>query len=217
MEMEYRPSVLSIALVAAGALLGAGSAKADNDNATGTLNNQRLNNGVIANVYTVQHRSGCSDDLRLNFSLQRAAERHTRDMMDNHSIDGDIGSDGSTPQDRANGAGYQGQVTETLLIQPSMAINANELMYNWYKNPAYLQIMSDCQYTEMGVWSLNSWGRSVLVAVYGRPDVPIHHPRENIPLDLAPDYDAADELEFGVDWWASILRGVYPPPPNGAR
>jgi hypothetical protein len=25
-------------------------------------------------------------------------------------------------------------------------------------------------------------------------------------------YDASDELEFGISWFAWILRGVYPPP-----
>ena len=34
----------------------------------------------------------------------------------------------------------------------------------------------------------------------------------NIPLDPSPDYDASDELEFGNNWWAWILRGLYPPP-----
>ena len=31
-------------------------------------------------------------------------------------------------------------------------------------------------------------------------------------VDPNPDYDASDELEYGINWWAWILRGVYPPP-----
>ena len=31
-------------------------------------------------------------------------------------------------------------------------------------------------------------------------------------VDTNPDYDASDEIEYGVNWWAWILRGVYPPP-----
>ena len=27
-----------------------------------------------------------------------------------------------------------------------------------------------------------------------------------------PDYDASDELEYGIDWFAWILRGIHPPP-----
>jgi hypothetical protein len=36
--------------------------------------------------------------------------------------------------------------------------------------------------------------------------------QENVPIDPSPDYDASDEIEFANNWWAWILRGVYPPP-----
>ena len=31
-------------------------------------------------------------------------------------------------------------------------------------------------------------------------------------MDPNPDYDASDEVEYGANWFAWILRGVYPPP-----
>jgi len=31
-------------------------------------------------------------------------------------------------------------------------------------------------------------------------------------MDPNPDYDASDEVEYGTNWFAWILRGVYPPP-----
>lgn len=31
-------------------------------------------------------------------------------------------------------------------------------------------------------------------------------------MDPNPDYDFSDELEYGVNAFAWILRGVYPPP-----
>ena len=31
-------------------------------------------------------------------------------------------------------------------------------------------------------------------------------------MDPNPDYDASDEIEYGINWFAWILRGVYPPP-----
>lgn len=31
-------------------------------------------------------------------------------------------------------------------------------------------------------------------------------------MDPNPDYDASDEIEYGMNWFAWILRGVYPPP-----
>lgn len=31
-------------------------------------------------------------------------------------------------------------------------------------------------------------------------------------MDPSLDYDASDEVEYGLAWFAWILRGVYPPP-----
>jgi hypothetical protein len=32
-------------------------------------------------------------------------------------------------------------------------------------------------------------------------------------MDPNPDYDASDEIEYGIAWWAWILRNAtYPPP-----
>ena len=31
-------------------------------------------------------------------------------------------------------------------------------------------------------------------------------------MDPNPDYDASDEVEYGANWFAWLLRGVYPPP-----
>ena len=31
-------------------------------------------------------------------------------------------------------------------------------------------------------------------------------------MDSNPDYDVSDELEYGLDAFAWLLRGVYPPP-----
>ncbi len=38
--------------------------------------------------------------------------------------------------------------------------------------------------------------------------------RTGRPIDPTPDYDASDELEFGINWFPWILWGVYPPPGN---
>ena len=101
--------------------------------------------------------------------LQLAAEWHANDVLDNRALDGDIGSDGSTPQARADAAGFTGVVAETVAINPALAINGVEIMNQWYYRPDYLAIMSDCANTRMGVWSVNSLDRSVVVAVYGKP------------------------------------------------
>ena len=132
--------------------------------------NKRLNDGVVANVYTVQHQAGCTNDIHINPQLRLAADWHSRDVLNNRNLDGDIGSDGSTPQGRANAAGFHGQVAQTVAINPALAISGIELINQWYYNPAYLAIMSDCANTEIGVWSENSLDRTVVVAVYGRPE-----------------------------------------------
>jgi uncharacterized protein YkwD len=225
--MQYRPlTVCALMFVAAGTLLGTPAAHADGDNNTLIPNNKRLNDGVVANVYTMQHQAGCTNDVKINPQLQLAAEWHTRDVLNNRNLDGDIGSDGSTPQARANAAGYRGHVAETVAINPALAISGIELINQWYYNPANKAIMSNCANTQIGVWSENSLDRTVVVAVYGQPTVPddnrllgpeLRLPapaavEQNVPIDPSPDYDASDELEFGNNWWAWILRGVYPPP-----
>jgi uncharacterized protein YkwD len=130
--------------------------------------NLRLNNGIVVNVDTTRKHAGCTTDLHINPQLQAAAQRHTNDVLNNRGLDGDIGSDGSTVQDRARGAGYSGPVAETVAINQSLTINDLDIMGNWYNRPDYFAIMSNCANTQIGVWSDNSFDRSVLVAVYGQ-------------------------------------------------
>ncbi len=158
--MRRCAGVLPIVAVLSGAIAGMPAAGADN---------KRLNDGVVANVYTVQHQHGCAGDVTISPQLQLAAEWHANDVLDNRALDGDIGSDGSTPQARADAAGFKGVVAQTVAINPALAINGVEIMNQWYYRPDYLAIMSDCANTRMGVWSVNSLDRSVVVAVYGKP------------------------------------------------
>ncbi|MES3636628.1 CAP domain-containing protein [Mycobacterium intracellulare] len=212
------------ALGAAALILSSPAVHADNDNNTLIPNNKRLNDGVIANVYTVQHQAGCTNDVRSNPQLQLAAQRHTEDVLNNRALDGDIGSDGSTPQDRASAAGFHAPVAETVAINPALAISGIELINQWYSNPSDFAIMSNCANSQIGVWSQNSLDRTVVVAVYGQPPastnrtateaLPLGSRANNVPIDPSPDYDASDELEFGIGWLPWILRGVYPPPAN---
>ena len=131
--------------------------------------NSRLNNGVIANVYTVQHQAGCTTDIRSNPALRLAAQWQARDILGNRALDGDLGSDGSTPQSRAAAAGFTGAVTQTVAINPALAINNLDGINQWYGDPRALAIVSDCRNPLIGVWSENSLDRSVVVAVYGQP------------------------------------------------
>lgn len=160
-----RPArALSAAVLLAGAAtLVAPAAHADN---------KRLNSAVVSAVYTLQHQAGCTNDVVRNNALTLAAEWHAEDMNTNRNINGDTGSDGSTPQDRANAAGFRGRAAETVAINPAIAISSLELVNQWYYNPDDMAIIRDCANTAIGVWSANSVDRTVVVAVYGQPDPP---------------------------------------------
>jgi uncharacterized protein YkwD len=157
---EVLAVITAVTAAAVGSMVAAPAAHADN---------RRLNDGVVANVYTVQHQAGCTNNLKINPQLRLAAQWQTNDVLNNRSLDGDIGSDGSTPQDRAKAAGFIGRVAETVAINPALAISGVELINQWFYNPAYLAIMRDCANTAIGVWSENSLDRTVVVAVYGQP------------------------------------------------
>lgn len=132
--------------------------------------NHRFNNSVVADVYTIQHHAGCTNDVVVDNQLQLAAQWHAVDMLNDRTLDGDLGSDGSTPHDRARAAGFTGSnVAETVAINPALAMSGIELINQWYYDPDAMAIMSDCRYSRMGVWSENSLDRTVVVAVYGQP------------------------------------------------
>ncbi|BDY31290.1 CAP domain-containing protein [Mycolicibacterium mageritense] len=132
--------------------------------------NTRFNNSVVSNVFTIRRQAGCTDDIKVDTRLRLAAQWHTNDVLNNRQLDGDVGSDGSTPQTRAAAAGFAGPVAETVGINSALAMSGIELMNQWFGNPAYLAIMRDCANSVMGVWSENSLDRTVVVAVYGRPE-----------------------------------------------
>ena len=159
-----------IAAAAIGLVISAGAPIALSSPAH--ADNSRLNRGVVSNVYTVQRQAGCTGTLTVRAPLQLAAQQHTLDVLNNRALDGDIGSDGSDPQQRAAAAGYTGRVAETVAINPALAISGLELIRKWYYDPASLAIMRDCAHTDIGVWSENSLDRTIVVAVYGTP-VPV--------------------------------------------
>ncbi|MEE2852424.1 MAG: CAP domain-containing protein [Actinomycetota bacterium] len=163
MEPSMRRRVAAGVVLLGVAVVAAPVAQADN---------KRLNSAVVSAVYTLQHQAGCTNDVIRNNALTLAAEWHAEDMMNNRNINGDIGSDGSTPQDRATAAGFRGRAAETVAVNPAIAISSLELVNQWYYNPDDMAIIRDCANTAIGVWSDNSIDRTVVVAVYGQPDLP---------------------------------------------
>ncbi|MGZ5365384.1 MAG: CAP domain-containing protein [Mycobacterium sp.] len=134
--------------------------------------NKRLNESVFVNIFTAQKQNGCPTEPQLDGRLVEAARLHTLDVLTNRALNGDIGSDGSTPQDRANRAGFVGNASETVAINPAIAISGIEILSQFWYDPAYQATMKDCGNTAIGVWSENSLDRSVVVAVYGQPGQP---------------------------------------------
>jgi len=156
----------------AGAFVGLfvmGTALASGSTPAARADNTRLNNSVVANVYTVAHQAGCTTDIRVDAALQLAAQRHATDLLTNRALDGDLGSDGSNPKLRAEAAGFSGKVSQTVAVNGALAINNLEVINRWYHDPRAFSVMSDCANTSIGVWSENSLDRSVVVAVYGQP------------------------------------------------
>ena len=155
---RYALTIPLLAIVAGG--VAAPSAHADN---------KRLNESVFVNIDTAQKQNGCPGNPRLDGRLVEAARVHTLDVLNNRDINGDIGSDGSTPQDRANAAGFVGKATETVATNPAVAISGIEILGQWWWDPPSRAMMQDCANTAIGVWSENSLDRSVVVAMYGQP------------------------------------------------
>lgn len=131
--------------------------------------NKRLNNSVFVNIFTAQRQNGCTTNPRLDGRLVDAARRHALDALNNTNINGDDGSDGSTPASRARDSGFDGKVSETVAVNPALAISGVEILNQWWNDPPSRAIMQDCGNTAIGVDSENTLTRTVVVAVYGQP------------------------------------------------
>jgi len=137
--------------------------------APANADNRRLNNSVFLNIYTMQHQAGCTTDPKVDGRLVDAAHRQAIDAVNNPELNGDLGTDGSTPQSRANDAGFVGTVAQTVATNPALAINGIDILGQWYWDPVAKAIIENCANTAIGVWSENSLSRSVVVAAYGQP------------------------------------------------
>lgn len=132
--------------------------------------NNRLNRSVVQMISVVQYHAGCRNHLKVDPALQLAAQWHAGDLIDNPLLPPDQGSDGSSPQSRAEAAGFGGTVQQTVAVHPALAISGVELINTWYRDPRSREIMHNCANTVMGVWSENRLDRTVVVALYGQPD-----------------------------------------------
>ena len=49
-----------------------------------------------------------------------------------------------------------GIVSETVAINPALAISGVEILHLWYYRPDYMALTSNCANSHIGVWSANS-------------------------------------------------------------
>lgn len=86
--------------------------------------------------------------LEMNETLARAAYTHAKDMAAHDSVEHE-GSDGSSPADRATGAGYRWKsVGENVA---GGQLTAEEVVSGWLASPGHCSNIMDKDFTQMGV------------------------------------------------------------------
>ncbi|HSM55434.1 MAG TPA: LysM peptidoglycan-binding domain-containing protein [Candidatus Sulfomarinibacteraceae bacterium] len=101
-----------------------------------------------------------------NATLTVAAQNHAN-WMANNVIYSHTGAGGSSPQDRANAAGYNGYVSENIVGGMNMTPNQGVI---WWRNSAiHYQMMVSNRYSEAGVAFATNGTQNMYVLVMGRP------------------------------------------------
>ncbi len=166
--MNTRSRTRKATITKAAGLAAAVAVSAISCTATANADNKRLNDNVFSQIYAAQKSNKCPSVPRLDGRLVEAAKRHSRDVTANPALNADAGSDGSTAVSRAADAGFVGKIAQTVAINPALAISGTEVLNIWWNHPPSRATMQDCSNTSIGVWSENSFSRSVVVAVYGQ-------------------------------------------------
>jgi uncharacterized protein YkwD len=96
--------------------------------------------------------------------LTAAAQRHANDMLKN-SVDGHIGSDGSSPQARIADAGYTrtGYTGEVVYWGTGSAATPSAALDLWMGSPPHRAIILNCAYTAGGF--ATAWDGNKMTAV----------------------------------------------------
>ena len=82
-----------------------------------------------------------------NKKLELAASRHARDMYGN-DLSGHRGSNGSLPDDRINGAGYQWAMCGENVASGFYSVK--DVVNGWKNSPGHCRNMMDAGFREMG-------------------------------------------------------------------
>lgn len=117
------------------------------------VNQFRLNNGLPAFTY--------------NGALASAAQNQANYMAEFGVFSSHMGYGGSWPQDRANAAGYSGQVTENIVGGTNLT--APRGLTWWVNSPTHYNTLITTRYTEAGAGFARSGDINYFVLVVGQP------------------------------------------------
>lgn len=146
---------------------------------------------------------------RYNATLAVAAQNHANWMATNVTYT-HTGAGGSSPQDRASAAGYNGYVSENIVGGTGMT-PAQGVIW-WRNSPIHYRMMVSTRYSEAGVAFATNGTHNMYVLVMGRPaggaDVPGPEPQSE-PLIITPitlaepreDGSIVHEVEEGQALW----------------
>lgn len=145
-------------------LAGMQSASAQGASQIFTLVNQfRANNGLPAFQY--------------NATLAAAAQNQANFMAVNAVFSSHVGEGGSTPQTRANAAGYIGYVVENIV--GGTGLTPSRGLIWWQNSPVHYNTLVTSRYTQAGTGFATNGSENFYVLVVGRPsDAP---PPQNTP------------------------------------
>ena len=123
---------------------------------------------------------------RYNGTLAVAAQNHANWMAANVTYT-HTGAGGSSPQDRANAAGYNGYVSENIVGGTGMT-PAQGVIW-WRNSPLHYRMMVSTRYSEAGVAFATNGTHNMYVLVMGRPaggaEMPGPEPQSE-PLIITP-------------------------------
>ena len=149
---------------------------------------------------------------RVNATLSVAAQQQASYMAANN-LYSHTGAGGTTPQQRANGVGYQGLVVENIVGGTTMT--ARQGLIWWQNSPVHYATIASDRYVEIGAGYAYGSGQHFYAIVVGRPsDTPAsQRPTSNsdqpapvriIPMTLSePGEDGAimHRLQAGQSLW----------------
>lgn len=168
---------LLVALLLGFILLGAASHSTQAQSADAILqqvNQFRLNNGLAP--------------LKFNGALASAAQNQANYMAEYNVFSNHNGYGGSTPQSRANSAGYNGRVSENIVGGTNLT--APRGLTWWVNSPVHYRTLITSQYTEAGAGYSSAGDINYFVLVVGQPsDAPIQPPsvsNDPAPLFITP-------------------------------